>query len=257
MPPTAGADRPEVLIDPDSQTLTEFLRDRVHRGLLVTVLGECTVAYEGRAASQVQHGERLVLLKPDGAFLVHGPRGYRPINWQPSTDAVMVVNEGGVVVLAASRRNPDERVEVRIRRGRLATAAALEDSSQFLLTGSEADLQAALAERPELIEPGLRLEDRELPTRVGGIDLLCRDAGGRLVVVELKRNRASQAAVTQLKRYVDLVSEQAGGEVRGILAAPEISEPARSLLERMGFKYVEVDPMDLLPGEGEQPALFS
>lgn len=252
----SGAGRPEVLIDPEASTLSAFLRERVHRGLLITILGECTVTYEGRAASQVQRGERLVLLKPDGAFLVHGPAGYRPINWQPVTEMISVSTEDAWVVLVASRRNPDERVEVRIRRARLVTAAGLEDSGRLVLTGSEADLQAALAERPELLEPGLRLEARELLTRAGGIDLLCRDSAGTLVVVELKRNRASQAAVTQLKRYVDLAAEQTGGKVRGILAAPEITEPARTLLERMGFKYFEVDPMELLPEEGDQPPLF-
>ena len=40
--------------------------------------------------------------------------------------------------------------------------------------------QEALARTPELIEEGLSLLDRELPTEVGGIDLYARDRSGRL-----------------------------------------------------------------------------
>jgi Holliday junction resolvase-like predicted endonuclease len=53
--------------------------------------------------------------------------------------------------------------------------------------GVEAHLQVLLAELPESIEPGLTLIRREYPTAVGPVDLLCRDASGQTVAVEIKR----------------------------------------------------------------------
>ena len=37
-------------------------------------------------------------------------------------------------------------------------------------------MQATLARHPELIEPGLRVQDRELLSSVGDIDLYARDS---------------------------------------------------------------------------------
>ena len=50
---------------------------------IVIIAGRCTVEYEGRASSSLGSGERLVILKPDGSALVHRPKDYSPVNWQP------------------------------------------------------------------------------------------------------------------------------------------------------------------------------
>ena len=43
--------------------------------------------------------------------------------------------------------------------------------------------------------------ERERLTDVGPVDLWCRDAGGRVALVEVKRVRAVAAAVEQVVRY--------------------------------------------------------
>ena len=54
----------------------------------------------------------------------------------------------------------------------------------------EARLQEWLARDISILDPGLLVIDREAETDFGGyIDLLCIDAIGDLVVVELKRDR--------------------------------------------------------------------
>ena len=77
----------------------------------------------------------------------------------------------------------------------MGEAAALEKD------GVERDLQEALAARPEAIEEGLRLERREWPTDIGPVDLMCRDADGDWVAVEIKRVGTIDA-VEQLTRYL-------------------------------------------------------
>ena len=53
--------------------------------------------------------------------------------------------------------------------------------------GVEAHLQDLLAEHVETLGRGYTLVRREYPTAIGPVDLLCRDAAGGSVAVEVKR----------------------------------------------------------------------
>ncbi|MFB9993851.1 endonuclease NucS domain-containing protein [Deinococcus oregonensis] len=118
-------------------------------------------------------------------------------------------------------------------------------------------MQETLAAHPELIEPGLRVLNRELLVESGGIDLYAQDAQGRFVVAGLKRGRATQDAVSQLGRYVASVQRVMGASVvRGILAAPSITGPARRELEGRGLEFVEVGALPVLEKSSTQPSLF-
>ena len=90
---------------------------------------------------------------------------------------------------------------------------------------------------------------RERFTDIGPVDLFCRDADGRTVVVEVKRVRAVAAHVEQLTRYCERVDlDPAHAPCRGILVAPEIAPQARVMCEARGFAFVAVD-YDVLKGE--------
>ena len=118
-------------------------------------------------------------------------------------------------------------------------------------------MQRALARDPSVIEPGLTVLEMELPTDVGGIDLLARDTQDRLVVVELKRGKATHEAVHQLSRYVQSVRAVAGGaEVRGILAAPAVTAPALNRLGALGLEFREVTALPLVESGPQQAGLF-
>jgi RecB family endonuclease NucS len=70
----------------------------------------------------------------------------------------------------------------------------------------------------ESIEPGLQLEKRQLDTPAGRLDLLCRDANGTRVVLELKRAQGSDQVVGQIARYIGWLKHTYPGEkVRGIV----------------------------------------
>ena len=71
--------------------------------------------------------------------------------------------------------------------------------------GVEKHLQELLAEHPATLAAGLTLVRREFPTAIGPVDLLCRDADGASVAVEIKR-RGEIDGVEQLTRYLELLN---------------------------------------------------
>ncbi|MFC4456678.1 endonuclease NucS [Deinococcus sonorensis] len=249
----------EQLLQPDAAELAAFLNRHTRAcACLVQVAAHAEVTYHGRAASTAEAGSYLLLIKCDGSVQIHHPRGIKPMNWQPKTDHISAAVEDGFCVLTASRRSPAETVRVVLLDVSLAQALEIREEAGFLLAGSEAQLQATLSRHPELIEPGLKVLDRELLTSVGDLDLYAQDQQGRFVVVELKRAKATQEAVHQLSRYVDAVRAQLGEKatVRGILAAPDISTPAAMTLERLGLEFKAVQALPSAQETAAQPQLF-
>ena len=118
----------------------------------------------------------------------------------------------------------------------------LDDEEALDLAGSEDDLQAFLASRPELVEPGFRFWRRERASGRGPMDLYGEDAQGRRVVVEVKRRAAGVKEADQLRRYVE--RERAARQdtpVRGILVAPKVSDTARKYLADLDLECRELD----------------
>jgi RecB family endonuclease NucS len=107
--------------------------------------------------------------------------------------------------------------------------------------GVEAHLQELLAEQVETLGNGWRLIRREYPTPIGPVDLLCRDAQGVAVAVEIKR-RGEIDGVEQLTRYLELLNrDPLLAPVRGVFAAQEIKPQARVLALDRGIDCVTLD----------------
>ena len=110
-------------------------------------------------------------------------------------------------------------------------------------------MQELLAANPGVLADGLRLIKREYPTAIGPVDLLCRDADGRVVAVEIKR-RGEIEGVEQLARYVERLDLDGRlRPVRGLFAAQQIKPQAQVLASARGIMCVEVD-YDELRGAG-------
>ena len=97
---------------------------------------------------------------------------------------------------------------------------------------------------------------REFPTDIGPVDLLCRDADGKAVAIEVKR-RGEIDGVEQLTRYLDFLNRDPMlRPVRGIFVAQEIKPQARVLATDRGIGCVVVDYDDLRGIESNDLKLF-
>lgn len=223
----------------------EEYADIIRRGIaqhkVVLILASCSVDYEGRGASTLSEGERIIVVKNDWAFLVHRPSGYSPVNWQPQSSIIEVDVQGGLLIIKAVRSRPHEVVTVRISNVGLVVVSSLTDTAEFVEYMSEHDIRDLLAQHPDLLEEGLAVTNIEKPVEPGFVDLYGVDKNGRIVVVELKRVTATREAVNQLHRYVQAVRKSLGRSVRGVLAAPNITRSALELVGRLGLEYKQLN----------------
>lgn len=122
--------------------------------------------------------------------------------------------------------------------------------------GVEARLQQLLADDPTSIQDGLKLVRREYPTDIGPVDLMCRDAEGIAVAVEVKR-RGEIDGVEQLTRYLEFLNrDPLLRPVRGVFVAQEIKPQAKVLAADRDIDWVEVDYDELRGIESPNLKLF-
>jgi len=236
----------ELVQNPDFEQASKILKEYLSREYTVQVNGLCTVDYTGRAASKLDRGERILLKKQDSALLVHGPDNYQPKNWQPEVDSFDVEVTDENLVLKALRRNPDEQVNIYFDEISLITVDQLVDKSELKIAGHEVDIHESIEERPELVEEGLKIVEREKETPAGFIDVFARDEEDDYVVIEVKRN-PDYNTVLQLQRYVDEIEDEFNGEIRGILVAPKMTDKVLDYLEERGLEFVEIEMEDVIP----------
>ena len=88
---------------------------------------------------------------------------------------------------------------------------------------------------------GLEIVDRQLTVTPGNIiDLLCKDAKGDYVVVELKKRSANET-IGQLARYVTDVKENianAGQKVKGLILTLDVDEQLIKAARGVDFDVV-------------------
>ena len=222
------------------------LESAFDRGDLITLFGTCTVEYDGRAASSLGPGARLLVLKPDGSALVHTDEGRTPVNWQPPGSEHRAAVRDGRLRVRSVRTSPAETLDVWFSAVDQLVAYGVTGGRSVEVAGSEADLKERVLAHPELVEPGFEPLATERESEAGPIDVFGRDAAGRPTVVELKRRRVGPDAAGQLARYVNAVEreEPDGTAVRGVLLAPSITDRARALLADEGLEHVAAEPPD-------------
>jgi len=221
-----------------------MIMDAIAKQKVLIVAGNCTVSYEGRAASKLTWGERVLMIKADGSVLIHRRSGYEPVNWQPPKCRFRVsLDDGRLLSVVATRQKPKESLRLIFDKVTVAVALSLTDEGEFAMHVTEGQMKRAIMLDPSLVELGLKLISEEAKMGESGFtDVYAEDAQGRLVVIEIKRNAASRDAVLQLNRYVETLRKRVNRAVRGILAAPELRSGTSTLLARLGYDYKAVSP---------------
>jgi len=201
------------------------------------VIARCSVDYAGRLDAHLPEATRLIMVKADGCVAVHADGGaYKPLNWMNAPNTLVDHGDHWVVT------NPkQETLTINLHEVLSDVSAELGEDPGLQKDGVEAHLQELLAASPQAIEDGLTLVRREYPTAIGPIDLVCRDVGGQVVAVEVKR-RGDIDGVEQLARYIErLQLDSSLGEIRGVFVAQVVKPQAKVLAEARGFRWVEVD----------------
>lgn len=225
------------------QDYATLMSDALNRNETVSFACTCSIKYSGRAESFLASGDRLILIKSDKAILVHQPTGNMPINYMKPETSHSVTFEDGKLFLKSKNLAMKEFLDITIERIHFYNSHKLQDSQTIVVAGTEEDMSNMLYENPEMIEDGFKPVSREEQTKYGFIDVFGVDKDGTLTIVECKRYCADLSAVTQLRRYVEKMMVSKGiTKIRGILAAPKITENAQKMLEDWGYEFKSIKP---------------
>jgi len=232
------------LISPQLTECRDLINEALTKQRLLILVGNCTVNYEGRAASKLTWGERVLIIKSDGSVLLHRRSGYEPVNWQPpKCQFRMSLEDGKLLRIIATRQKPKESLQLLFDDVGMIASLNLADKGEFAMHVTEEQMKQAIILDPSLVEHGLKLiaEERRMGDS-GFTDVYAEDHDGRLVVIEIKRNAASREAVLQLNRYIETLRKRVNRPVRGILAAPDVRSGTATLLASLGYEFKAISP---------------
>jgi RecB family endonuclease NucS len=201
------------------------------------VIARCSVDYAGRLSAHLPLATRLLIVKADSSVLVHSDGGsYKPLNWM-SPPCRLAEEPGKWVVTGKS----GETLTIEMAEILSDTSFDLGVDPGLIKDGVEAHLQELLAAQMHVLGEGWRLVRREYPTPIGPVDIMCRDAAGGSVAIEIKR-RGDIDGVEQLTRYLELLNrDPLLAPVQGIFAAQEIKPQARVLALDRGIRCLTLD----------------
>jgi hypothetical protein len=219
------------------------------------IVARCEVSYAGRLSTVLAEATRLLMIKPDGTFMVWadgGGHSVKPLNWMSAPTDVQEARgqDGQLTGITVRKRSQEDRLEIAIAEVLLDIEHALDVATTLEKEGVERELQELLAAQPQRCGEGLRLVRREWQTDIGPVDLMCRDLQDEWVAVEIKRVGTIDS-VEQLSRYLERLScDPAFDSCRGVLAAQRITRQAKVLAQSREIACVEVD-IEVLRGQRE------
>ena len=228
-------------------THTARARARSRRGVdsgpVRLVVARCQVDYAGRLTAHLPMATRVLMIKADGSVLVHSDGGsYKPLNWMsPPCTLAEGHDEDGTAEWVVTSTKTGDSLRILLEEVHSDSSHELGVDPGLVKDGVEKHLQELLAEHPATLGEGLVLVRREFPTAIGPVDLMCRDAEGRSVAVEIKR-RGEIDGVEQLTRYLELLNRDTVlAPVTGVFAAQQIKPQARTLATDRGIRCVILD----------------
>ena len=220
------------------------------------VIAQCTVDYLGRLTAHLPSARRLLLVKADGSVSVHADdRAYKPLNWMSPPCWLTETLDGDAAIWVVQNK-AGEQLRITLTDVEHDSSHELGTDPGLVKDGVEAHLQELLAEHIDLLGEGYTLVRREYMTAIGPVDILCRDAGGRSVAVEIKR-RGDIDGVEQLTRYLELLNRDTLlAPVAGVFAAQQIKPQARTLAEDRGIRCLTLDYDSMRGMDNDEFRLF-
>lgn len=220
---------------------------------VLMIIGDCMIDYRGRARSFLDWGERIIMIKQDGALLVHQPTMREPVNWQPSGSKTEFKTKDDQLILKSHHNKPPEKMKITFRDIQTINVSFLKDRAKLVISGMEIDVVNQIVNNPDIVEEGLRVCKREKQVKSGMIDLFCYDKNHTPVIIEVKRSLANISAVHQLRMYVkDIKKDVDEANVRGMLCAPKIPDMVKNLLSDYGLEWQEVERKVILPDDNQK-----
>lgn len=242
----------KILEEPNFREAYDAIEEALRKRATIIIYACCKVEYEGRALSQLNWGERIILIKPDGSFLIHQERKVEPVNWQPPKSKTRSYLKDNSLFLESHRRTPRELLTVEIKKIHFLNYANIEDFEELEQAGYEKDMGDMIMNNPHMIEEGFKPTAREYSVEHGFIDILGKDKDNNLMILELKSRKAGVSAVKQLKRYLTDFEDENNKDlkefdvektnIRGLLVAPSIQEDAKELIEEEKIEFVAIEP---------------
>ena len=236
----------KTLENPSPEDTYTLINEGLDKKSMIILLAKCHVEYNGRARSKLDIGDRLIVMKKDGTFLIHQELNLDPVNWQAAGCKNSVKLNDDIIILTSKKTKPTEEIIVYIDQTYSVTYYNCIDTKELEIRGYEKHMVDLAWEKPELIEKGFRPTRREYQTENGFIDLMGKDSEDHLFILEFKSRKAGTNAVKQLKGYVDCFLDDKKF-VRAAIVAPDITDNALEELEKLKMEFIEMNPpLDLL-----------
>jgi len=211
----------------------------------IALFCKCSVFYNGRAESELEDGDRLIIIKSDNTLLVHQPDGNTPINYMKANSSIDIIELERGILMKCQNIKLKEYLDIFIEEIYELSSRKLEDGKKLILVGNEKDMSDMIKDNPSCISKDFQPLSREEHTKFGFIDVFGHDGKGNFVIIECKRYSAGIPAIQQLRRYVEKIIALKGidkNKVKGIIAAPDIAKNAEEMLIKFGYSYVKIEP---------------
>ena len=237
----------------DFSTLQEELSTHLERNMIV-IIGICDSVFDGRIKSTLPKGDRVLIIKKDGSILLHNVSGTRPVQWQKARAGKITFvvtkenNENELLTMESYRPKTDESFFISFYQIFFAFAAQMHETPliEAQIIGDEKDFVDQLVKQPQLIEPGLKIIEREKEISVGFIDIFAHDLENTQVVIEVKKQSATLPDAHQLHRYIEYFKNR-GEQVRGILVATHIPKRVHNYLQGHDLEACTIPWQELFP----------
>lgn len=194
------------------------------------VYGTFSVQYSGRANSDLEKGQYLLIRKIDGAFLVLGSTLVTPRNYMGPGSTV---SYAGSILLVRNKKS--ECLTITVHKILNILEPEGWSKNRITLSKSERDLVNKIVADIDKYIPGNTLLTVEYQTKFGSIDIYVENPAGQNII-EVKRGRINLSACSQISRYLELFPG-----AQGYLMAPDIGQNALRWCEEHNVKYIKVN----------------